>query len=81
MGLTAATDEKSQAAVEFALALPIVVVVILAIAQTGVAMRNEIAVELAAREGARAASVAADASGAAAADRQGASSIRDRTGR
>jgi hypothetical protein len=43
----------------------LVVVVMLAIAQVGVTVRNEIAVELAAREGARAAAVAADSAGAA----------------
>ena len=37
----------------------------LAIAQIGVSIRNEVAVELAAREGARAAAVSADPSGAA----------------
>ncbi len=58
------TDD-GQAAVEFALALPLVVVVLLVIAQLGVSTRNEIAVELAAREGARAGSVAADPAGAA----------------
>ena len=50
---------------EFAVALPIVVVAMLAIAQVGVAVRNELAVELAAREGARAAAVSSDAIGAA----------------
>lgn len=58
--------DSGQATVEFALALPVVVVVMLAIAQVGVTVRNEIAVELAAREGARAAAVAADSAGAAA---------------
>ena len=48
-----------QATVEFALALPIVLIVILGMTQVGVAIRNELAVELAAREGARAASVSA----------------------
>jgi len=47
------------------MALPIVVVAVLAIVQVAVAMRDEIAVELAAREGARAASVTTDMSGAA----------------
>lgn len=37
----------------------------LAIAQVGVSIRNEVAVELAAREGARAAAVSADSAGAA----------------
>lgn len=59
--------DSGQAAVEFAVALPIVVVAMLAIAQIGVSVRNEVAVELAAREGARAAAVSADAAGAAAA--------------
>lgn len=39
----------------------------LAIVQVGVSVRNEVAVELAAREGARAASVSSDPAGAAAA--------------
>ncbi len=54
-----------QATVEFALTLPIVLIVILGMAQVGVAIRNELAVELAAREGARAASVSANPAGAA----------------
>lgn len=59
--------DAGQATVEFAVALPVVVVVILGLAQVGVAIRNELAVELAAREGARAAAVAARPAGAAAA--------------
>ena len=47
------------------MALPIVVVAVLAIVQVAVAMRDEIAVELAAREGARAAAVTTDMAGAA----------------
>ncbi len=47
------------------MALPIVVVAVLAIVQVAIAMRDEIAVELAAREGARAAAVTTDMSGAA----------------
>ena len=50
---------------EFAIALPLVVVALLAIAQVAVVVRNEIAVELAAREAARAASVSADPVGSA----------------
>jgi Flp pilus assembly protein TadG len=46
-----------QASVEFALALPIVVVMALGLVLIGAAVRNELAVELAAREGARAAAV------------------------
>jgi Flp pilus assembly protein TadG len=56
--------------VEFAVALPIVVVAMLAIAQVGVAVRNEVAVELAAREGARAAAVSSDPAAASAAARR-----------
>ena len=59
--------DAGQAAVEFAVALPLIVVAMLAIAQVGVSIRNEIAVELAAREGARAAAVSADSAGSAAA--------------
>ena len=40
---------SGQAAVEFALALPIVVVIVLGVVLVGVAVRNELAVELAAR--------------------------------
>lgn len=58
-------DSSGQATVEFALALPIVLFVILGMTQVGVAIRNELAVELAAREGARAASVSASPSSAA----------------
>jgi Flp pilus assembly protein TadG len=53
------SGQAGQATVEFALALPIVLIVILGMTQVGVAIRNELAVELAAREGARAASVSA----------------------
>jgi len=63
-------DDRGQAAVEFAVALPIVVIAMLAIAQVGVAVRNEVAVELAAREGARAAAVTTDQSAAGAAARR-----------
>ncbi|WP_051062873.1 TadE/TadG family type IV pilus assembly protein [Ilumatobacter nonamiensis] len=57
--------DRGQAAVEFAVALPLVVIAMLAIAQVGVTIRNEVAVELAAREGARAAAVSAQSGGAA----------------
>jgi Flp pilus assembly protein TadG len=63
-------DDRGQAAVEFAVALPIVVIAMLAIAQVGVAVRNEVAVELAAREGARAAAVSSDPAAAGAAARR-----------
>ncbi|WP_423981991.1 TadE/TadG family type IV pilus assembly protein, partial [Ilumatobacter sp.] len=53
------SDDRGQSAVEFAVALPLIVIAMLAIAQVGVTVRNEVAVELAAREGARAAAVSA----------------------
>lgn len=61
------SDDRGQAAVEFAVALPLIVIAMLAIAQVGVTVRNEVAVELAAREGARAAAVSADSAGSASA--------------
>lgn len=57
--------DSGQAAVEFAVALPLIAVAMLAIAQVGVSIRNELVVELAAREGARAAAVSADSAGSA----------------
>lgn len=56
-----------QAAVEFALVLPVAVVMTFGVVAVGIALRNELAVELAAREGARAAAVSADPAGAASA--------------
>src|SRR6056297_2947996 len=60
---------RGQATVEFAMALPFVAVLALGMTVVGLAVRNELAVEHAAREGARAASVSATpavaASGAA----------------
>ena len=54
------------AEVEFAIALPVVVLLVLGIVQLVVVARDQLAVELAAREAARAASVAADPDAAAA---------------
>jgi Flp pilus assembly protein TadG len=59
--------DRGQATVEFAIVLPVVMVVVLAIVQVGLAVRDQLAVELAAREGARAAAVSTDSAGAAAA--------------
>lgn len=59
--------DAGQAAVELALALPVVVVMLLGIVQVVAVVGDRLAVELAAREGARAAAVAGDPSGAAAA--------------
>ncbi len=57
--------DTGQAAVEFAIALPLVAVLVLGIIQIVVVARDQIALELAARDGARAAAVAADATSAA----------------
>jgi Flp pilus assembly protein TadG len=57
--------DRGQAAVEFAIALPMVVILVLGIVQVVIVARDQIAVELAAREAARAASVAASPSAAA----------------
>jgi uncharacterized protein (UPF0333 family) len=57
--------DRGQASVEFALALPLVVVLILGVIQVVLVARDQLAVELAAREGARAAAVAAAPSTAA----------------
>jgi hypothetical protein len=55
--------DQGQAAVELALALPLVFVVLLAAVQVLLVGRDQLAVVHAAREGARAAAVAADATG------------------
>jgi Flp pilus assembly protein TadG len=53
--------ERGTAAVEFALVLPLVLVVALALVQTGLLVRDRLLVEAAARAGARAAAVQEDA--------------------
>jgi Flp pilus assembly protein TadG len=63
-------EEHGQAAVEFALVLPVIAVMALGLVAVGLAVRNELAVELAAREGARAAAVSASPATAAAAAAQ-----------
>jgi Flp pilus assembly protein TadG len=69
--MRARADERGQAAVELALVLPVVVLFVLGILQVVVVARDQLAIELAAREAARAASVSADPAAAAtmAADR------------
>jgi Flp pilus assembly protein TadG len=62
--------QHGQAAVEFALVLPVIAVMALGLVAVGLAVRNELAVELAAREGARAAAVSASPATAAAAAAQ-----------
>ena len=54
-----------QAAVELALALPVVVVLLLGMLQVALVGRDQLAIELAAREAARAAAVSADPAAAA----------------
>jgi Flp pilus assembly protein TadG len=63
--------DAGQAAVELALVLPVVVVLLLGMLQVALIGRDQLALELAAREGARAAAVSADPTSAAraAADR------------
>lgn len=63
--------DAGQGAVELALALPVVVVLLLGMLQVALVGRDQLAVELAAREAARAAAVSADPQSAArlAADR------------
>lgn len=56
---------SGQATVEFALVLPLVVIMGYGLIVIGIAVRNELAVELAAREGARAAAVSASPGAAA----------------
>src|SRR5215210_6160620 len=53
-------SERGTAAVEFALVLPLVLVVALALVQTGLLVRDRLLVEAAARAGARAAAVQED---------------------
>lgn len=58
-------DDDGQATVELALCLPVVVVLVLGVLQVSLTTRAQLAVEVAAREGARAAAVSADPAGAA----------------
>ena len=62
--------DGGQAAVELALALPVVVVLLLGMLQVALVGRDQLAIELAAREAARAAAVSADPVGAARARRR-----------
>ena len=63
--MTSTRRDQGQAAVEFAIALPLVVILLLGIIQVVLVARDQIALELAARDGARAASVATDPTSAA----------------
>lgn len=57
--------DRGQAAVEFAIALPAIVVLVLGFVQVVVVVRDQLAVELAARDAARAAAVSASPAAAA----------------
>jgi len=58
-------DARGQAAVELAITMPVIVVFVLGVFQVALVARDQLAIELAAREAARAASVSADPTGAA----------------
>lgn len=62
---TGSPGSRGQATVELALCLPIVCLFLLGAVQVGLVVRDQLAVVAAAREGARAAAVAADPVGAA----------------
>lgn len=65
MRSSANSDDGGQAVVELALALPLVCLLTLGIAQTGLVVRDQMTVNHVAREAARAAAVSATPSGAA----------------
>ena len=60
MARRASTTESGSAAVEFALVLPLLLVITLALVQVGLLVRDRLLVESAARAGARAAALADD---------------------
>lgn len=68
--------DRGQAAVEFAIALPLVVVLVLGVIHITVVVRDQLAIELAAREGARAAAVSAAPSAAAVRAAESATALR-----
>jgi Flp pilus assembly protein TadG len=68
--------DRGQAAVEFAITLPLVVLLVLGIVQVALVVRDQLALELAAREGARAAAVSATPSAAAEAAARAAVTLR-----
>ncbi|MEO6653527.1 MAG: TadE/TadG family type IV pilus assembly protein [Ilumatobacteraceae bacterium] len=73
--MTTGWRDRGQAAVEFAIALPLVVVLVLGVIQVAVVARDQIAIELAARAGARAAAVAAAPANAARTAANGATTL------
>src|SRR6187402_1210715 len=71
-------SRRGSAAVEFALVLPLVLVVALALVQTGLLVRDRLLLEAAARAGARAAAVQEDAAAIRSAALAAAPSLEDR---
>jgi Flp pilus assembly protein TadG len=72
-----APSQRGTAAVEFALVLPLVLVVALALVQTGLLVRDRLLLEAAARAGARAAAVQEDAAAIRSAALAAAPSLED----
>jgi Flp pilus assembly protein TadG len=70
-----ATGERASASVEFALVLPLVLIMALAVVQVGLLVKDQLIVQECARAGARQASVSADDSSARAAASEAAISI------
>ena len=68
--------DRGQATVELALCLPMLCLLLLGVVQVAVVVRDQLAVQLAAREAARAAAVAADPGGAGGASAVAAVSLR-----
>ena len=73
--MKAPRHDRGQAVVEFAIALPLVVVLVLGVVQVAVIVRDQLAIELAAREGARAAAVSATPAASAAAEADAATGL------
>lgn len=74
--MTTAHRDRGQAVVEFAIALPLVVVLVLGVVQVAAIVGDQLAIELAAREGARAAAVSASPASAASAAADAATGLR-----
>ena len=68
-------QERGSAAVEFALVVPLVLVLVLALVQVGLLARDRLLVQAASRAGAREAAVTADAASIASSARAGATDL------
>lgn len=71
-----ADRDRGQAAVEFAIALPLVVMLVFGVIQVTIVVRDQLAIELAARDGARAAAASATPASAATAAALSATALR-----